>query len=136
MTASAAPQPANNPEIMPGDTIFVERTGLVYVVGDVARPGGFPMDHDQQLSILQAVALAQGTLPTAAKSSAKLIRTTAQGRQEIPLNLKKILQSKETDIAMQDNDILFVPSSATKAALKDIEAALPTAASATIYRLP
>jgi protein involved in polysaccharide export with SLBB domain len=82
------------------------------------------------------VALAQGTLPTAAKSSARLIRTTAQGRQEIPLNLKKILQSKETDIAMQDNDILFVPSSATKAALKDIEAALPTAASATIYRLP
>jgi polysaccharide export outer membrane protein len=136
MTASAAPQPANNPEIMPGDTIFVERTGLVYVVGDVARPGGFPMDHDQQLSILQAVALAQGTLPTAAKSSAKLIRTTAQGRQEIPLNLKKILQSKETDIAMQDNDILFVPSSGAKAALKGIEAALPTAASATIYRLP
>ncbi|HZR58096.1 MAG TPA: polysaccharide biosynthesis/export family protein [Terriglobales bacterium] len=136
MTAGAAPQPENNPEIKPGDTIFVERTGLVYVVGDVAHPGGFPMDHDQQLSILQAVALAQGTLPTAAKSSAKLIRTTAQGRQEIPLNLKKILQSKETDIAMQDNDILFVPSSAAKSTLKDIEGALPAAASATIYRIP
>src|SRR5208282_2791473 len=70
MTAGAAPQPENNPEILPGDTIFVERTGIIYVVGDVARPGGFPMDHDGQLTILQAVALAQGTNDTAAKGSA------------------------------------------------------------------
>jgi polysaccharide export outer membrane protein len=136
MTAGAAPQPADNPEIKPGDTIFVERTGLIYVVGDVGRPGGFPMDHDEQLTILQAVALAQGTLPTAAKSSAKLIRTTAQGRREIPVNLKSILQSKTTDLAMQDNDILFVPSSAAKNAWKDIESVLPTAAAASIYRVP
>jgi len=136
MTAGAAPQPENNPEILPGDTIFVERTGLVYVVGDVARPGGFPMDHDGQLTILQAVALAQGTNSTAARGSAKLIRTTPQGRQEIPVDLKKILSSKQTDLAMRDNDILFVPSSAAKNALKDFEAALPAAAGASIYRIP
>ena len=109
---------------------------MIFVVGDVMRPGGYPMDHDGQLSILQAIALAQGTNPTAAKSSAKLIRTTAQGRQEIPVNLKKILQSKSTDLAMQDNDILFVPSSAAKNAMKDIETVLPTAAAASIYRVP
>ena len=98
MTAGAAPQPENNPEIIPGDTIFVERTGIVYVVGDVARPGGFPMDHDEQLTILQAIALAQGTNPTAAKASARLIRSTPQGRQEIPVDLKKILSAKSTDL--------------------------------------
>jgi polysaccharide biosynthesis/export protein len=136
MTAGATPKPENNPEILPGDTIFVERTGIIYVVGDVAHPGGFPMDHDGQLSILQAIALAQGTNPTAAKGSAKLIRTTPQGRQEIPVNLKKVLSSKETDLAMKDNDILFVPSSAAKSALKDFEAALPAATSASIYRIP
>jgi polysaccharide export outer membrane protein len=136
MTAGAAPQPENNPEILPGDTIFVERTGLVYVVGDVARPGGFPMDHDGQLTILQAIALAQGTNSTAAKGSAKLIRTTPQGRQEIPVDLKKILSAKATDLALQDNDILFVPSSAAKTAFKDFEAALPAAAGASVYRIP
>jgi len=136
MAAGAAPQPENNPEILPGDTIFVERTGIIYVIGDVARPGGFPMDHDGQLTILQAVALAQGTNSTAARGSAKLIRTTPQGRQELPINLKKILTAKATDLAMQDNDILFVPSSAAKSALKDIETVMPTAAAATIYRLP
>jgi len=108
----------------------------VYVVGDVARPGGFPMNHDGQLTILQAVALAQGTNSTAARGSAKLIRTTAQGRQELPMNLKKILAAKATDLPMQDNDILFVPSSGAKNALKDIEGMLPAASAATIYRIP
>ena len=136
MTAGATPKPENNPEILPGDTIFVERTGIIYVIGDVARPGGFPMDHDEELTILQAVALAQGTNPTAAKGSAKLIRTTSAGRQELPVNLKKILTAKATDLAMQDNDILFVPSSAAKNAMKDIETALPTAAAASVYRIP
>jgi len=134
--AGATPKPENNPEILPGDTIFVERTGLVYVVGDVARPGGFPMDHDGHLTILQAVALAQGTNPTAAKGSAKLIRTTAQGRQEIPVDLKKILSAKATDLALQDNDILFVPNSAAKSALHDLSSGLPAAAAAGIYRIP
>jgi polysaccharide export outer membrane protein len=136
MTAGAAPQPENNPEILPGDTIFVERTGLVYVVGDVARPGGFPMDHDGKLTILQAVALAQGTNETAAKGSAKLIRNTPQGRHEIPVDLKKILTAKAIDLPLQDNDILFVPSSAAKNTWKGIESALPAAAAASIYRVP
>src|SRR5579863_9391069 len=74
MVAGSAPNPENNPEILPGDTIFVEKTGLVYIVGDVVRPGGFPMDHDEQLTILQLVALAQGTNYTAAKGSVRLIR--------------------------------------------------------------
>jgi len=136
MTSGAAPQPENNPEILPGDTIFVERTGIVYVVGDVARPGGFPMDHDGQLTILQAVALAQGTNGTAAKGSVKLIRTTPQGRQEIPVDLKRILTAKATDLSMQDNDILFVPSSMAKNTWKGIESALPAVAGASIYRVP
>lgn len=136
LMAGTTPKPENNPEILSGDTIYVEKTGIVYVVGDVAHPGGFPMDHDEQLTILQAIALAQGTNSTAAKASARLIRTTAQGRQEIPVNLKKILTSKSIDLALQDNDILFVPSSAAKLTLKDIEAALPAASAASIYRIP
>jgi polysaccharide export outer membrane protein len=94
------------------------------------------MDHNGQLTILQAVALAQGTNPTAAKGSAKLIRTTLQGREEIPVDLKRIIRSKEVDLAMQDNDILFVPSSAAKTAWKDIEATIPAATGAMVYRVP
>jgi polysaccharide export outer membrane protein len=136
MTAGTAPQPKNNPPILAGDSIFVERTGIVYVIGDVFRPGGFPIDHDGHLTILQAVALAQGTNSTAAKRSTKIIRTTPSGRQEIPVDLKKVLSAKATDLTLQDNDILFVPSSAARATLKTMETVVPVAAAATIYRLP
>jgi polysaccharide biosynthesis/export protein len=136
ITPGAAPPPVNNPKILPGDSIFVERTGVVYVVGDVSRPGGFPIEHDGRLTILQAVALAQGTLPTAARSSARIIRNTPQGRQEIPVNLKKVLSGKAADLSMQNNDILFVPGSATKTVIKNLEGVVPSAAMATIYRIP
>ena len=137
MTAGAAPMPLNNPEILPGDTIYVERTGLIYVVGDVVRPGGYPMDHDGQLTIMQAVALAMGVNYTASKGSVKLVRTTPEGRQEIPVDLKKIFAAKAPDLPMQDNDILFVPSSMARGALKAVATtAVPAAATATIYHVP
>jgi polysaccharide biosynthesis/export protein len=137
MVSSSAPSLENNPEILPGDTIFVDKTGLVYIVGDVVRPGGFPMDHDEHLSILQLVALAQGVNYTAAKGSVKLIRTTPMGRQEIPVDLKKIFASKADDVKLQDNDILFVPNSTARSALKAVAgAAVPAAATATIYKVP
>jgi len=136
VTAGATPQPEANPEIRPGDTIFVERTGVIYVVGDVARPGGFPMDHNGHLSVLQAIALAQGLNGTAAKSASVLIRTTPAGKKEISLNLKKVLAAKAADLELEDNDILFIPTSAAKGAWKDITTVLPTAAAASIYRLP
>jgi polysaccharide biosynthesis/export protein len=126
----------NNPQILSGDSIFVEKVGLIYVIGDVVRPGGFPMDHDDHLTILQALALAQGTTFSAKKSATVIVRTTAQGRVTIPEDLSKILASKAKDEALQDNDILFIPNSAARTALKNTEAILPVAASATIYRLP
>jgi polysaccharide biosynthesis/export protein len=136
LTAGVNPKAQSNPKILPGDRIFVGRAGIVYVVGDVVHPGGFPLDHDGQMSILQAIALAQGTNSTAAKSSARLIRTTSEGRQEIPVNLKKILRSEATDLALRDNDILFVPNSSAKTTLKDLEQVLPAAAGASVYRIP
>jgi polysaccharide biosynthesis/export protein len=125
-----------NPEIEAGDSIVISQAGIVYVLGDVTHPGGFLLDREDTLTIMQALALAEGTLSTAAKSSAKLIRTTAKGREEIPVNLKAIMKSKNTDLAMQSNDILFVPGSAAKGVLKGVETILPAAAGAMIYRIP
>jgi polysaccharide export outer membrane protein len=125
-----------NPEIQAGDSIVISQAGIVYVLGEVTRPGGFMLDREDTLTIMQALALAQGTLYTAAKSSATLIRTTAQGREEIPVNLKAILTSKKTDLAMQSNDILFVPGSTTRGVLKNIQSVLPAAAAASVYRIP
>jgi polysaccharide biosynthesis/export protein len=125
-----------NPEIAAGDSIIISQAGIVYVLGDVKRPGGFMLDREDTLTIMQALSLAEGTLSTAARASAKLIRTTAKGREEIPVNLKAILKSKSTDLAMQSNDILFVPGSVAKSVLQGVETVLPAAAAASIYRVP
>src|SRR6185312_9404706 len=93
----SSPTPEQNPEIFPGDTVFVAKTGVVYVVGDVALPGGFALDHDQHLTVIQAIALAHGLNGTAAKSKARLIRKTPSGTQEIALDLGKILHTRQGD---------------------------------------
>jgi polysaccharide export outer membrane protein len=136
VSSSAASTPLNNPEIFPGDSIFVDKTGLIYVIGDVSRPGGFALEHDGHLSILQALALAQGTTYAARTNACMILRGSAQGREMIPVNVKRILASKAEDQLLQDNDILFVPNSAGKTTLKNVEAFLPSAAAASIVRVP
>jgi polysaccharide biosynthesis/export protein len=125
-----------NIDIQPRDTIVVSRAGIVYVTGDVHRPGGFVLENHDQLTVLQAIALAEGTSKTAALSKAKIIRTTAAGRTEVPISLKKIIASNEPDRTLYDGDILFVPNSGSKSVLQSMAQILPTVAGAAIYRVP
>jgi polysaccharide export outer membrane protein len=127
---------SSNVDIRPGDTIMVSHAGIVYVIGDVGKPGGFLIQRNNHLTVLRAMALAQGPNKTAALNSAKLIRQTDDGREELPVPLRKILSNKAPDRTLADGDILFIPSSAAKNALVTVESVLPSAASASIYRVP
>ncbi len=127
---------AFNVDIRPGDTVVVSHAGIVYVVGDVAKPGGFLIENNDRLTVLQAIALAQGTNRTASLNHAKLIRKTPSGREELPVPLKKIYADKKPDEPLADGDILFVPTSAAKNAVNTMATALPEAAAATIYHVP
>ncbi len=127
---------AYNVDVRPGDTIMVSPSGIVYVVGAVGKPGGFLIENNDRLTVLEAVALAQGTIRTASLNNAKLIRKTNGTPQELPVPLKKILANKAPDELLADGDILFVPTSGTKSALVDVEAILPSAAGAAIFRVP
>jgi polysaccharide export outer membrane protein len=124
----------SNIEVFPGDTVVVSRAGVVYVVGDVHRPSGVIMDNGTNMTVLQAIAMAEGTNPTASLNKAKLIRTTPTGRQEMPLALKDMLSSKAPDMRLQAEDIIFVPTSAAKSAGKrTLEAIIQTASGVAIY---
>jgi polysaccharide export outer membrane protein len=125
-----------NVDVRPGDTIMVSHAGIVYVVGDVGKPGGFLIENNDRLTVMQAIALAQGTNRTASLNHAKLIRKTETGREELPIPLKKILANNSPDQTLDDGDILFVPSSTAKNALRDVESVLPSVASAAIYHVP
>lgn len=103
-----------NVDIEPGDTIVVSKAGVAYIVGDVSKPGGYLIEGNDRLTVLQVVALAGGTTHTSAQDKAHLIRKTPQGREELPVPLKAIMLGKVVDIPLEDGDILFVPSSKGK----------------------
>jgi polysaccharide biosynthesis/export protein len=127
----------NNVPVEPGDTIMVSKAGVVYVVGDVRQPGGFIMENGNDITVLKAIALAQGTNPNAALNSARLIRKTSEGPKDVPLPLKQILAVKAPDIPLQADDVVFVPGSAGKSAAKrGAEAILQMATGIAIWRIP
>ncbi len=106
----------SNVPVNPGDTIVVSKAGIVYVVGDVRVPTGVVLENPN-LTVLKAIAMAQGITPNAAQGKTRIIRRTASGAEiEIPVPLKKILEAKIPDPPLQPDDVLFVPNSTLKAA--------------------
>jgi polysaccharide export outer membrane protein len=123
----------SNIAIFPGDTIVVSKAGIVYVVGDVHRPSGVAMENGS-MTVLQAIAMAEGANATAALNKAKLIRRTPSGPLELPLALKDMLASKSPDVRLQAEDIIFVPNSVAKSATRrSLEAAIQMATGLAIY---
>lgn len=124
----------HDPELEPGDTVLVSRAGLVYVIGDVVRPGGFAVDPVQGLTVVQALSLAWGATPNAATGKAILIRDQTGGRTLTTLNLKRMIHGQDPDEPVRDRDILFVPDSTAKNLVnKSIEAAIQSAIGVSIY---
>jgi polysaccharide export outer membrane protein len=126
---------AGSIEVLPGDTISVSRSGVIYVIGDVGRPGGFLVEHNDRLSVLQALALAQGANQTASLGGTQLIRKTDSGRIQFGLDLKKVLKGDEADLLLADGDVLYVPVSNKKVySLRAIEALISVGSQVTIYK--
>jgi len=126
-----------NVPVYPGDIVKVVRAGVVYVVGEVKKPGGFVLKSDERMSVLKALALAEGLTPTSAKSGARIIRSDSHGmqREEIPINLGKILAGKQADPTLSAADIVFVPNSAGKTATyKGSQAVISALVSLMIFR--
>jgi polysaccharide export outer membrane protein len=117
--------PELNIMIRPDDLISVPRAETIYVLGAVKRAGGFVLNERDALSVLQALSLAGGLERTASPQKAKILRIDAAGnrRQELLLDVNQIFSGKATDVALQPDDILFIPDSAQKrAALRTLEA--------------
>jgi len=114
-----------------GDNITVSGASVVYVVGAVTKPGAFAVqDPRKGLSVLKAIALVEGTLPTAKMGSAIIVRksTNETGREEIPVDLSKIIKGQDKDPILMSDDILYVPNSAFKQGVKRMGDALTLAA--------
>lgn len=118
--------PKANVLLRAGDVVSVPRAGIVYVVGAVNHPGGFVLQTDgYRMTTLKALALAQGTASTAKLRDAVILRKdlATGSTREIHVDLKKVLERKQEDAALQANDVFFVPDSAGKRLLHTMGAA-------------
>ena len=130
-----AKRPEENIQILPHDVITVPKAEMIYVTGAVKKSGGFILGEHQTISVLQALSLAEGFGPAYDAKHAKIIRTVADKKTEIPVDMKTMMQGKGQDVAMQGNDILFIPDSTGKrVALRVLEAAIQTGTGLAIYR--
>ena len=112
------------------------RAELVYVLGAVKKPGGFILRNNENITMLQAIALAEGTLPASAGNHVRIFRSTGnEQRQEIAVDVDKITQGKVPDRMLQPNDIVVIPPSGRKAAIyRSLELIVNTVPAAAIYR--
>jgi polysaccharide export outer membrane protein len=131
--------PADNIPISPYDVITVPLAESVFVMGAVKKPGEVALKENPSISVLQALASAEGYGETPSPQNARIIRLVpgTADRREIPVDLTKIQNGKAEDIAMRANDILIVPPSGPKrAATRAVEAAIQTATGVIIWRHP
>lgn len=125
-----------NIRIDPQDIVSVSKADIVYVTGrGVQKPGGYVLEDRENVTVLQALAMAEGLSANVAKRYARIIRQQPDGaRAEIPLDLDRVLKGKSADPPLMANDILFVPDSSQKAALKrGLDATIATISGVLIF---
>jgi polysaccharide biosynthesis/export protein len=131
---AAATALSDDPMVYPGDTVVVPRAAVVYVLGDVLKPGGYAIDtNNSKMTVLQAIALAGYANHTAAVGKSKLVRETSTGVQEIDLQVSEMQKGKKADVALLPDDVIYVPFSFIRNVGVNGQGILASAASAVIY---
>ena len=103
--------------IFAGDTIVVSRIGVVYIIGAFKTPGTISLTPYAPLTLMQATALSGGLAFEGKYDDLRVIRTVGGERTVVKLDIKRVLYGKAPDPILQPNDIVFLPSSAIKAAI-------------------
>ena len=103
----------------PNDVISVPDAQLVYVMGYVKKSGGFMIRDKEHITALMALSMAEGAAPTAAPQNGRILRRQAgsANRQEIPVDLRKMLDGKAPDVPMEPGDIWSFPTAFPKTQL-------------------
>jgi polysaccharide biosynthesis/export protein len=128
-----------NINVIGGDVVSVPHAGIVYVLGaGVSQQGGYVMQgHGEGITVLKAIAMAHGLTGFAKADDAVIMRTNpATGKhEEIRVKIRQIEHHNTDDVALNSNDILYVPDSLGKKALtRGAEAAVGIGTQVAIFR--
>lgn len=101
--------PAVNYVLHGGEEIRIPEAGRIFVLGNVRKPGAFPVRDEGGSSVLKLLALSEGLMPFAAKQAYVYRRDASGAKQETPVALDKIMQRKAADVTLEAGDILYIP---------------------------
>lgn len=122
-----------NVMIDPGDRILVPKASIVYVLGDVGRPGGYVMENESRMTVLQAVAMAAGVNRTADEKKARIIHNLNGAFDAEELPLREIEKGEAPDELLRADDVIYIPFSFAKNVVMGTSQIMASASSALIY---
>ncbi len=101
--------PSLNVLLHGGEEVLVPEALKIYVVGNVKKPGAYPVRNDEETTILQLLALSEGLAPYSAKVAYVYRRAPGGTKTELPIELAKIMKRQSPDVPLRANDILYIP---------------------------
>ncbi len=108
--------PALNYVLHGGEEIRVPEAGKIFVMGNVKKPGAFPVRDSADETVLKMIALSEGLSPYAAKVAYIYRKDEAGVKKEIPVELDKIMQRKSPDVTLQIDDLFYIPDNKARRA--------------------
>ncbi|HEY6328362.1 MAG TPA: polysaccharide biosynthesis/export family protein [Blastocatellia bacterium] len=102
--------------IQPGDIVNIPPTDVFFVSGEVHKAGSFSLKEGTTLR--QAISMAEGTTFRAAVHRAVIFRENPKTgkREEITVDLGRVMAGKLDDMTILANDVIEVPNSKSKTA--------------------
>jgi polysaccharide biosynthesis/export protein len=113
--------PAVNLRLTGNEEIRVPEAGKIFVLGNIHKPGAFPVRDPADNTVLKMVALSEGLMPYSAKIAYIVRRQEGEKPQEIPIELAKIMDRKSPDLSLEIGDILYVPDNKTRATMSIVD---------------
>jgi polysaccharide export outer membrane protein len=93
--------PAENPLVLNGDTLYVDKLPTVYIYGEVQRPGPIPLTAD--MTLMQALASGGGLTQRGTERGMRIHRRNAEGQIEV-------IQPRMNDL-LRTGDVIYVKES-------------------------
>lgn len=106
-----AQDPTEDLILRPFDTITALRNEMIYISGEVAKPGAYELNDRDSMTVMQAIALAGGLNREAQPAKARVLRPVmdTNRRAEIPIDLDRVFSGLSSDFRLMANDALYVP---------------------------
>ena len=95
----------------PNATVIVKQihSRKVFIIGQVAKPGAFPLTGD--LTVLQLIGMAGDVLEYSKSKHIVIVRKEAGGEKRFKFNYKEVVSGKKVDqnILLKPGDTVIVP---------------------------